>query len=97
MKSFLMNEVVYSYRSLLYFIVGALVVVLRGTSEMFEEAPNKCLALLIVNMIVEKLAKSVGLERLIDLERLRWVFLLVIGALLIMSYKLSQKIKKRIF
>jgi hypothetical protein len=72
-------------------------VVLLGMSELFEQVRIKCLALLTINLIVEKIAKSVGLDWLIDFEKLRWVFLLVIGALLIMSYKLSQKAKELIF
>jgi phosphoglycerol transferase MdoB-like AlkP superfamily enzyme len=97
MQSFLMKELVYGYGSILYFVVGILVIVLLGTSEMFEGVRNKCLAFLITNLIIEKLAKSIGLDQLIDLEKLRWVFLIIIAAFLIMSYKLSQKAKERVF
>lgn len=96
MQSFIMQEVVHQYGSVTYYLCLAGVVLLLGTTEMFEDAKVRALFAVLVCFLLERLIKVIGLDMALDLTRLRWVCIAYIGIVMYLSYKSMMKNRKEL-
>jgi hypothetical protein len=93
MQSFILNEVVYSYGSIIFFSVALAVGFILCSIEIFEGAKFPVLVIIVANAGIEFIIKTIGLT-LFSTVKIRLVCFMLIAFMLYFSYNQSENAKK---
>lgn len=97
MQSFILNEVMYSHSCIFYYLCCIAVILLVSLSPSYSSARLNTLGLIVFNMLVEKFLTALNLDWYINVDRLRWIFLLLIGFSFFISYQRYQRQREEMF